>query len=538
MSKIVNPIIPGYYPDPSIIRVGEDYYLACSSFELYPGIPLFHSKDLMHWEQICNVMTMENDFHMEHSYGANGVMAPTIRYNNGTYYVINANFMDTGNFIVTATNPAGPWSKPHYLTDVPGIDASIFFDDDGKCYIMSTGECWDNGTGVKERGIWLAPYDIENFKMAGEPVTIFNSALRGGSSPEAPHIYHIGEYYYLIIAEGGTEYYHSVCVARSKELFGFYENCPANPIMTHRMMGTKAAIANVGHADFVETPDGKWYAVMLASRNIEGKYKCVGRETYIAPVEFDRGWPLISPETGHIEFEYEGTGLPETVYPAEPARDEFDSEELGFNWTFWGTPYYKYYDIKDSKLTIETIPQEMVKPLERVRFDAPKKMDNYTAFIARRQRQFAFEASCKMSYSPVSSDTAGLALVQAFNNQYHLELAKVDGVQYVQVVLSTTEFNGLPFLPFFESNTTSQVIAKVPYEAKDICLKIVCKDKEYTFLYGESEDSYIELCKGDVTLINTEQVGCMVGTMIGMFATGHGEKVDNHAEFDWFELNQ
>ena len=138
MKKFQNPIVPGFFPDPSVCRVGEDFYLVCSSFELCPGIPLFHSRDLQHWEQLCYVMTPENGFHVEKNCGNGGVMAPTIRYHDGTFYVINCNFSDRGNFIVTAKDPAGPWSEPHWLTDVPGIDASFFFDTDDRCYIMGT----------------------------------------------------------------------------------------------------------------------------------------------------------------------------------------------------------------------------------------------------------------------------------------------------------------------------------------------------------------------------------------------------------------
>ncbi|MDO4622507.1 MAG: glycoside hydrolase family 43 protein [Eubacteriales bacterium] len=538
MSEIKNPIIPGYYPDPSICRVGDDFYLACSSFELYPGIPLFHSKDLMHWEQICNIMTADNDFHIEESYGANGVMAPTLRYCNGIFYIINANFSDKGNFIVTAEDPAGPWSQPHYLDDVPGIDASLFFDDDGKCYVIGTGNVWDNGTGVMERGIWLAPYDIENFRMAGEPVTIFNSALRGAASPESPHVYHIGDYYYLIIAEGGTEHYHSVAVARSKELFGFYENNPANPIMTHRMMGTRAKIMNVGHADIVDTPDGKWYAVMLASRAIEGKYKSLGRETYLCPVEWEWDWPLFSPETGLLQLSYEGTGLPETVYEPEAAFDDFDSETPALYWTFWGRPYSKYYKFGDSRLDIRCIARSLVTPLEPVQLGIPRRFDHYKPYIARRQREFDFTAATEMTFTPADTESAGLALVQAFNHQYHFERAVVEGRQVLQVVLYTADFQSLPFLPGFESETHREVVASVPYDAETVVLQVVSKDKEYIFSYGASKEELQELITVDATLINPEKVGCMAGTMIGMYATGNGKDSDNKASFDWFSLEQ
>lgn len=276
--KIKNPILAGVYPDPSICRVGDDFYMVCSSFELYPGLPVFHSRDLANWEQLGYAMTMENSFHVEANFLSNGVMAPTIRYHNGLFYIINCNYCDQGNYIITAQDPAGPWSKPYWLTDVPGIDASLFFDEDGKSYMIGTGDVVKRGDGKMERGIWLAEYDLTNYKMIGEPVAIWDSALRSASSPESPHIYKVGEYYYLIIAEGGTEHYHAVTMARSKELMGWYEGNPANPVMTHRQFGFSCPITNVGHADLVDTASGNWYAVLLASRAVGGYYKNLGRD--------------------------------------------------------------------------------------------------------------------------------------------------------------------------------------------------------------------------------------------------------------------
>ena len=151
--QIQNPVLPGYYPDPSICRVEDDYYLVCSSFEMTPGIPVFHSRDLAHWKQIGNALTEENGFHIERDGGVGGIMAPTIRYHEGMFYIIDTNLSDKGSFIITAENPAGPWSKPHWLTDVTDIDASLFFDDDGQCYIVGIGNCIDLGNGKKVSGI-------------------------------------------------------------------------------------------------------------------------------------------------------------------------------------------------------------------------------------------------------------------------------------------------------------------------------------------------------------------------------------------------
>lgn len=539
-NKLKNPIIPGYYPDPSICRVEDDYYLACSSFEMCPGIPIFHSKDLAHWEQICYAMTPENGFHMEKNYGVGGVMAPTIRYNDGLFYIINTNFSDKGNYIITAENPAGPWSEPHWLDDVPGIDASLFFDDDGQAYIMGTGDVWDNGTGVKERGIWLAKYDLEQFHMLGEPVTIFNSALRVGASPESPHLYHIGDYYYLVIAEGGTEHYHAVMVARSKELFGFYEGNPANPVMTHRHMGFQCPIINVGHADLVELPDGSWYAVMLASRLIDGKCKNLGRETFICPVVWEREWPLFSPQTGKMEWEYDA---PECLPWTEPEQDgfgsvyeDFDSQKLDLAWSFWGRPYHDFYKIENSALHLKCIRQSLVEELRPMSFEYQKSEEYDTAFLGCRQCSIDTAVTCGMKFLPKGQESAGLAVVQAMNHQYHLERAVSQGQQVLRLVLYTADYDTPPYFPGFQSVTHRQVMAETAWEAEEIVLQIQMEGERFTIRYGETKDNLKELCVADGALINPEKVGCMTGTIIGVFASGNGEECENQAEFGWFEM--
>lgn len=536
--KLQNPIIPGYYPDPSIIRVGDDFYLACSSFEMSPGLPIFHSKDLAHWEQICNAIGPENGFHMEKNCGVGGLMAPTIRYNNGTYYIINTNFADKGNYIITATNPAGPWSQPHWLTDVPGIDASIFFDDDGKCYVMGTGDCWDNGAGQMERGIWVAEFDIDNFKLKSEPFTIFNSGIRKAPSPEAPHIYHIGEYYYLMIAEGGTEHYHSVVVARSKELFSFFEGCPHNPVLTHRHMGFTCPITNVGHADFVELKDGSWYAVFLASRLIDKECKNLGRETFICPVVWERGWPLFSPETGKVEWSYDGPeSLSEVVYEATASRVDFDNEKLPLNMVFWGIPKDEVWSISDSKLNLKCITQKLEDDIRPMSFEVELSDDNYVAFLGERQCAIDCTASCRMEFLPEGNESAGLAVVQAMNHQLHVERALVDGKQVIRAVQVTADYDLPPYIPGFCSTTNTRILADAIYDKKEIIIKLSIQGEDFIISYGEDENKLVELCHFDGKLINPEKVGCMTGTLIGMYATGNGEDVDNQARFDWFEMN-
>ncbi len=538
-NKLVNPIIPGFYPDPSICRVGHDFYLVCSSFEMYPGLPVFHSTDLMHWQQIGNAMTPENKFHMERNCGVGGLMAPTIRYHKGVFYIINTNFADKGNYIITAADPAGPWSEPHWTDDVPGIDASLFIDDDDQAYVIGTGNVWDNGTGVKERGIWIAKYNLERFCMEGEPITIFNSALRCAAAPESPHIYHIGEYYYLIIAEGGTEHYHAVMCARSKELFGFFEGDPANPVMTHRHMGFTAPIINVGHADLVDLPDGSWYAVMLASRLIDGKYKNLGRETFICPVVWERGWPLFSSQTGKLEWEYDA---PMCLEPSkcepEPELDDFNGEKLPMHMVFWGTPGKPFYKIQDSMLELKCIHQRLDDELHSMGMDERPHDDRYAAYVSRRQRAVNVKISAKMEFYPKGNESAGIAIVQSMNHQVHVERILENGKQLVRVMLITADYDRPPYFPGFTSTTNRTEIKSIEWDSAEIVLGIEMLGEKFIVAYGSDADSMKELCTVDGALINPEKVGCMCGTLLGMYATGNGTDCENAARFDWFRYQE
>ena len=537
--KIMNPVLPGYYPDPSVCRAGDDYYLVNSSFEMTPGIPVFHSRDLAHWTQIGNALGPDNHFHIERDGGVGGIMAPTIRYHEGKFYIIDTNLADKGNFIITADDPAGPWSEPHWMTDVPDIDASLFFDDDGQCYIVGIGDVIETADGKKDRGFWIAKYDIKTFTRLTEPKVIFDSALRHGWSPEAPHIYHVGEYYYLIFAEGGTDHYHSVMCARSKELFGFYEGCQANPLLTHRHMGYDAPIINVGHADLVQIQDGSWYAVFLASRLIDGRHKNLGRETWLCPVVWEQGWPLFSPETGKVEWSYDA---PESLPWEEKAPvddlDDFDIEKLPMYFTFWGTPAEGTYRIEDSCLKLRCIRQSPDDEIVPMDLSPRTYSDRFAAFAARRQCALHVQVTASMHFDPRGKESAGLCISQAMNNQMYVERAVQDGQQVLRLVLVTAECSGYPFFPGFTSSTKREILCSVPYDEADVRISLDLNRQVYTIRYGKDEASMKELCVTDGRLINSEKVGCMAGTQIAMFASGHGEDSDNCAEFDWYHYKE
>ena len=481
-------------------------------------------------------MTPENGFHVEKNTFNGGVMAPTIRYQNGTFYVINCNFADKGNFIVTAKDPAGPWSEPHWLNDVPGIDASIFFDEDGKCYIMGTAENWPDGKGGLRQGIWAAEYDIEHFRLASEPVALWGGAMAGAASPEAPHLYHIGGWYYLLIAEGGTEYFHAATVARSRDVFGPYEGYAGNPVLTMRHMGLQAWTQNAGHADLIDLPDGSWYAVFLASRLIGGVSKNLGRETYIVPVRWEREWPLFTPDTGRVEREYPfPESLPWTPFPEKPVRDDFDSEKLALDWSFWGTPYEKFWSIADSRLSLRCLPQSLTDPLQPLSMEVVRSEKNFVPYLAQRRRQPHCRFACGMRFSPKGTESAGIAVIQAMNHQVHLELSQTDGEKKLELLLFTAEYDRLPFIPGFTSVTNRSVLASVPWNAEDVVLEMELIENDYIFRYGPDEQHLTELGRADGALMNPEKVGCMVGEMLGMFASANGKESGNCAVFDWAE---
>lgn len=533
---IKNPIIPGFYPDPSICRAGDDYYLVCSSFELSPGIPLFHSRDLANWEQLCYVLTPQNGFYVDKNCGNGGVMAPTIRYYNGTFYIINCNFSDRGNFIVTAKNPAGPWSAPHFLDDVPGIDASLFFDTDGTCYIMGTANIWPDGKGGMRQGIWAAEYDIEQFRLVSEPVALWGGAMAGVASPESPHIYHIGDWYYLLIAEGGTEMYHSATVARSHSPLGTYEGNPSNPILTVRHMGKKALIQNAGHADLIDTASGEWYAVFLASRLIGGVSKNLGRETFIVPVEWEDEWPLFSPETGKVEWEYP---LPKNIawspVGKKPMREKFDSGKLGLEWCFWGSHGDRFAVHTEKGLELPCLKEALADPLRPMSMEAERPQNNSLAFVCRRRLAPHCRFSCRMRFVPMENESAGIAVVQAMNHQFHFALVCKEGQTMLELVQYTADYELPPYIPGFTSTTNKKVLASVPWEREEIVLEMELDENRYIFRCGAEENGLIELACADGAVINPEKVGCMVGEVIGMYASGNGEKSNNSAVFYWSE---
>ena len=410
MSTFRNPVIPGFYPDPSVCRVGEDYYLVTSTFEYFPGVPIFHSRDLVNWRQIGHVLERPSQLDLDGIRPSGGIYAPTIRYHDGLFYTITTNVGKGGNFLVTARDPAGPWSDPHWLSDAPGIDPSLFFDDDGRAYytgnrIPPAGERFPG-----HREIWLQELDLMNMQLIGERVGLWDGACAGAVHAEAPHLYKIDGAYYLMIAEGGTGYNHAVTIARSEEVRGPYRGNPRNPILTHRHLGLDYPVVNTGHADLVQTQNGEWWMFALASRPRGGYYRNLGRETFLAPVRWEDGWPVVSPGTGRIESEYAVPDLPEHRWPAPPACDHFDRPEPAPCWNFLRTPRETWWSLTErpSHLRLRLRPAML------------SEWANPSCFL-RRQQHHEFTLRAAMEFTPAGErEEAGLVLIQ--NNDFHFRL--------------------------------------------------------------------------------------------------------------------
>lgn len=299
-----NPVLPGFYPDPSVCRVdGDDgtwYYLVNSSFEYLPGLPIHRSRDLVHWELVGHGVHRPGQLDLSSVADSQGLFAPTIRH-DGQRFLIVCTLVGSaergGNFVITATDAAGPWSDPVWW-DENGIDPSLFFDTDGRVWAQGTRPApepeWDQQTEV-----WVREVDPATLRLVGEEHVVWSGAVRGAVWAESPHLYRRGDHVYLVASEGGTSFHHAVSVARATSPTGPFEGCKSNPVLTHRHLGRNHPVVNVGHVDLVEDPRGNWWGLLLATRPVDG-VDVLGRETFLVPVVWEDDWPVFAPGHGVV----------------------------------------------------------------------------------------------------------------------------------------------------------------------------------------------------------------------------------------------
>jgi alpha-N-arabinofuranosidase len=500
-----NPILPGFHPDPSVVRVGEFFYLANSSFAFFPGVPIYRSRDLAHWEPLGYVLSREAQLPLAKAESWAGIWAPTIRYHAGTYYMVTTNMSHEGGgtFFVTARDPRGPWSDPVWIAGQEGIDPSLFFDDDGKVYITSTG---------KEPGIYTAEIDVRSGQRVTEQRLVWRGT--GGRYPEGPHLYKIAGRYYLLISEGGTEYGHMVTIARASSPWGPFEACPRNPILTHRDTTNAQPIQGTGHPDLVEDAEGNWWMVLLAFRPQGGYFHHLGRETFLAPVRWDaEGWPVVNGgEPLPVEARRSGPAYP---VPVPPVRDDFDGP-LGHAWNFIRNPNRASYSTTERPgwLTL----QATAVPLDADRGPSP-------TFVGRRQEHLRVRMATRVDFAPLrDGDEAGLVLFRAPRHRVELGVRRSKNAREVFVRQTVGEYL---------SAVTAFVAA--PGEGP-LVLQIVAEPTRYTFAWGASPDSMQPLGAAESRLLSTEVAGGFIGTYVGLYALSPAASdASAPARFDWFD---
>ncbi len=497
-----NPVIRGFNPDPSICRVKDDFYLVTSSFEYFPGLPIYHSKDLVHWEQIGHCLTRDTQLPLKDASASGGLYAPSLRYRDGKFYVICTNVSGGGNFYCTAEKPEGPWSDPIWV-GIKSIDPDIFWDDDGRTYFVTQGD----------EGVRVTEIDILSGKVLSPEHLVWGGM--GGRFPEAPHIYKKDGFYYLLIGEGGTEYAHSATIARSKYLMGPYESCPLNPILAHgNRRGQGNQIQGVGHADLVQAEDGSWWAVFLGFRVTQpySYYHILGRETFLAPVDWPRGgWPQIN-GNGTIDINMSGPTLPLAPVKEKEALISFESSKLGAEWQFLRNPVRENYSLNERNgyLRIRASPYTLNETKS-------------VSFVGRRQTEHDFSAGTALEL--VANDDleeAGITLIQNNNHHYDFFIRK-NGNGYVlsvRVVIGSLRY----------------IAAQRQLVGPKVSLQIKGTPLSYTFGYlDEMSGVFQDLQTLDTRYLSTEVAGGFTGVMIGMYASANGHASDAKAYFDWFK---
>ncbi|GIO35310.1 glycoside hydrolase 43 family protein [Paenibacillus antibioticophila] len=505
-----NPVLPGFYPDPSIARAGDDFYMICSSFEYFPAVPIFHSRDLAHWKQIGHVLDRDSQLDLRGRRSSDGIYAPTLRYHEGMFYMITTDVRGIGNFYVTASNPAGPWSDP-IMVPYGGIDPSLFFDDDGKVYVTA-----QQGADYDSHAIQYE-IDIATGKALSEPVVIWRGD--GGPWTEGPHLYKINGMYYMMTASGGTAKDHREIIGRSASPYGPFELYP-HPILTHR--GIEHPIQYLGHADLAVDSNGDWWAAFLGVRLVDSGYSVLGRETFLAPVTWnDEGWPMIDNNEGTVNLEMSVPRLPGEQGETMSARaavfegkDDFEGPELPYGWTFLRNPAKESWSLKERDGWLTLHGQS-----------AGLNDVGQVAFAGRRQQHVQSEWSTLLEYGNIGDgEEAGLCARRDEDAHYEIFLRQVDGKKLVGVRLT--------------ERGVSRIVAEVRVDADRVFFKIRASVADYSLLYSLDGQDWVLLGGGSARALSPEDFVnkmCFTGVVIGLYASGNGKPASGAAQFDWFE---
>ncbi|WP_078553777.1 glycoside hydrolase family 43 protein [Bacillus alkalicellulosilyticus] len=530
MPKITNPVLPGFNPDPSIIRVKDDYYIATSTFEWFPGVQIHHSRDLVHWELLTHPLSKQSQIDMIGNPDSGGVWAPCLSYDNGTFYLIytdvkshSGGFKDTHNYLVTASDIMGPWSEPIYLNS-SGFDPSLFHDDDGRKWLVNM--VWDHRKGKNSfGGILLQQYSVEESRLIGPIQNIFKGTALGLT--EAPHLYKKDGYYYLMTAEGGTRLKHAVTMARSRSIDGPYEVDPTNPILTSYEK-PELTLQKAGHGSLVETQTGEWYLAHLCGRPLKPSENCnLGRETALQKCYWtEDGWLRIV--GGEAQVEVEAPDLPTHAFPPVAAKDDFNEENLSIHFNSLRFPLEEdWVTLKERPGYLRLFGRESLNSV------------HHQSLIARRQQAFKATAETVVEFKPENfQQMAGLVYYYNTKNYYYLHISHDEEIGKCLGILSSNR--GLYDEPVDERISIEGV--------ERYYLKAVLSYSDLQFYYSHDGEEWTAIGPVlDASTISDENAEINVnGYFLGQGFTGayigmcvqdlSGQK--KHADFDYFKYEE
>ncbi|HBF4428794.1 TPA: glycoside hydrolase family 43 protein [Clostridioides difficile] len=537
---IKNPILPGFNPDPCICRKGDDYYLVVSSFEWFPGIPVYHSKDLKNWELYTHILTDETKIDLKKLPSSKGIWAPCLTYceEEDLFYIVygimnsmNARYFDVDNYLITSKDIKGEWSEPVYLHS-SGFDASIFHDDDGKKWIASLD--WETREGYEKPGvICLVEYCTKKKEIVGYPKRIWSGGTDRGCI-EAPHITKRGDYYYIMCAEGGTGYGHSVTMGRAKNIWGPYEKDSMNPIVTSipgdfyerhdpdhlkpKYYNPESKLQKSGHGSYIETTSGEVYLVHLTSRPFVPELRCtLGRETAIQKMKWTKdNWLRMEDESNLAKEYVSESKLEEHLVSSIQSFDDFDSNELGL----------QYYAPRISPLSFADVKSR--PGYVRIRGQESRTSLNKVSILARKLTSVYARITTKMEFYPeVHQHSAGL--IMYYDNMNYINLRKYYSETLGQSALSIIHLEN--------GEKTEFLNTRIPIKDIPIYLRLYIQGRKSYFEWSYDEKNYQRIGKVfDTTKFSDEycKYGEFTGTFIGLTCADR-VKHKHYADFDFFE---
>lgn len=502
-----NPVHRGFFPDPSVVRVGDDYYMVNSTFQYWPAVVVSHSRDLVHWQVIGHAVTRNEDLDLSDLADSHGIWAPDLSYRDGVfsiYATLRLNNPPEGavaplrrQFLVTASNPAGPWSRPVFL-DVDNIDPSLFRDDDGTLYM------------VIAPGVTLVKLSADGTKVAAGPIQVWPGT--GRPCPEGPHLLRKDGWYYAVLAEGGTGHGHAITVARSRNLMGPYEACPHNPVLTQT--DAEAPIQRSGHGKLVQTPGGDWWVLYLCGRYNGGRYTTLGRETALDPVTWtEDGWFTVNGGRGPSSVQTAPALAPCPV-PGQ-VRDHFDRPRLSLSWQF----------VRNDRPELWSLT-ERPGYLRLWTDDGGLETIQAVNTLVRRETEHHYQASLGLEFRPVrDGQQAGLVCYYGIRNWISLVLRRDEGQLWFRV----TE----------NRNSVVSVLGEAAAAPGPVELRVTVGGQTRTFSARNVGDPWLAVGTArDCSFLSDEGVlegKHHTGTLVGLFANNGGCGARTAADFDWFD---